>query len=75
MYDMKQVLESQGDNLLAASFALEGGQRLMKCGWYSQAAVFFQRAVDLQFQTTDWRLDTLKQLSSCRLQLSILYYI
>ena len=63
-------MESQGDNLLAASFALEAGQRLTKCGWYSQAAVFLQRAIDLQHQTLDWRLDTMKQLASCRLKLS-----
>ncbi|XP_019851053.1 PREDICTED: factor VIII intron 22 protein-like [Amphimedon queenslandica] len=63
------VLEVQGDNLLAASFALEAGQRLMKCEWYSQAAIFLQRAVDLQSQTIDWRIDTLGKLVSCRLQL------
>jgi tetratricopeptide (TPR) repeat protein len=62
------VLENQGDNLLAASFSLEAGQHLMKCGRYSQAAVFFQKAVSLQSQTLYWRLDTLRLLFTCRLK-------
>ena len=47
----------------------------MKCGQYSQAAIFLQRAIGLQFQTVDWRLDTICQLITCRLHLSKYCYV
>ena len=70
-----QVLESQGDNLLAGSFAMEAGQRLMKRGVVSQAISFFQRAIELQHQTKECKLDTLKELTKSYVYLSELVIV
>ncbi len=70
-----QVLESQGDNLLAGAFAIEAGQRLMKRNLVSQAVVFFQRAVELQLQTRECKLYTLRELTKCYIQLSKLFVL
>ena len=67
---LPQVLERQGDNLLAASFCVEAGRKMVSFEVFSQAAIFLQRAVDLQQQTLEWRLDTLMELASCRIRLS-----
>lgn len=63
------VLESKGDNLLAGSFAEEAGQRLVKMKHFSQASIFFQRAIDLQHQTSDCRLSCMKELLGCLIEL------
>ena len=55
---------------MAGSFAEEAGQRLVKMKHFSQASIFFQRAIDLQHQTSDCRLSCMKELLGCLIELS-----
>lgn len=53
---------------------MEAGQRLLKRNVVSQAVTFFQRAVELQHQTRECRLETLNELVKCYIYLSEFYF-